>query len=70
MINTKMRFYLFQSGIVLGYLSLRLVTFSTSWNFFLIENSFNKMIIFSAALSLFEGLTTLDFFHKSFFTQF
>ncbi|AJB48952.1 MFS transporter [Acinetobacter nosocomialis] len=58
MINTKMRFYLFQSGIVLGYLSLRLVTFSTSWNFFLIENSFNKMIIFSAALSLFEGLTT------------
>ncbi|WP_144733412.1 MFS transporter [Acinetobacter oleivorans] len=58
MINTKMRFYLFQSGIVLGYLSLRLVTFSTSWNFFLIEDSFNKMIVFSAILALFEGFTT------------
>lgn len=56
--TNNIRFYLFQSGIVLGYFSLRFVTFSTSWNFFIVDNSFVKMILFSAALAMFEGITT------------
>lgn len=52
------RFYLFQSGIVLGYFSIRFISFSTSWNFFIMDNSFIKMVLFSAALTMFEGVTT------------